>query len=323
MTGSPVRQDGHDLVLITGMSGAGRTTAAKVLEDIGYYVIDNLPPSLLSQVLELASRSGGTVDRVALVADLRARRLFGDGSPPAESSARRQPPARTGQQTGSAGLVEAVEELRTRHPALRVVFLEADDDTLLRRFEATRRRHPLGEEENTEGVAEGIGRERAMLTDVRGAADLVIDTSDTNVHELRDRLVDSLGLPPSATMRVNVVSFGYKHGLPRDADLVLDVRFLPNPHWVDHLRGKTGRDEEVRRYVLDEPETGPFLERLQALLDIVVPGSVREGKRYLTIAVGCTGGRHRSVTIGEEVAAHLRRSTQLPVHVDHRDVERE
>ncbi len=313
---------GGEIVVITGMSGAGRTEAAKALEDIGYYVIDNLPPALLSKVVELAWRPDSSVDRIALVADVRGREFFSE-------------------------LVDAIADLRAHHGDVRILFLEADDDTLVRRFEATRRRHPLGgpqargggpdaggpearaggpklgEANGVEGVAEGITQERVILEDLRGMADLVVDTSDLNVHALRDRLLDAFGTREAAALQVNVVSFGYKYGLPRDADLVMDVRFLPNPHWVERLRPYNGLDAPVRRYVLEQTATGPFLDRFRELLDVVVPGYVEEGKRYLTIAVGCTGGKHRSVAVAEEVADHVRAKTDLPVHVDHRDVGRE
>lgn len=296
-SGGP-RGEPRQIVVITGMSGAGRTEAAKVLEDIGYYVIDNLPPTLVDKVVELASQPGSSVDRLALVADVRGREFFGE-------------------------VMDSVHGLRDRHADVRVLFLEADDDELVARFEASRRRHPLGESEGAEGVLEGIQRERVVLEDLRGTADLVIDTSDINVHELRDRLLDAFGSVDEASMRVNLVSFGYKYGLPRDADLVMDVRFLPNPHWVDELRPYNGRDRPVKEYVLGHEDTGPFLERFRALLDAVVPGYVEEGKRYLTIAVGCTGGKHRSVAISEEIARYLEETTDLPVHVDHRDMGRE
>ncbi len=286
-----------EIVVITGMSGAGRTEAAKVLEDVGYYVIDNLPPALVGKFVELASRPGSSVDRIALVADVRGREFFSE-------------------------LIDAIADLRARHGDVRILFLEADDDTLVRRFEATRRRHPLSEADGVEGVAEGIARERVMLEDLRGMADLVVDSSDLNVHTLRDRLVDAFGMREMAALQVNVVSFGYKYGLPRDADVIMDVRFLPNPHWVHELRPYNGLDEPVRRYVLGQSATGPFLDRFRELLDLVVPGYVEEGKRYLTLAIGCTGGKHRSVAIAEEVADHLRAKTDLPVHVDHRDVHR-
>ncbi len=289
---------GTEIVVITGMSGAGRTEAAKVLEDLGYYVIDNLPPSLVGKVVELAATPGSSVDRLALVADVRGREFFGE-------------------------LVDAIRSLRERHADVRMLFLEAADDELVARFEASRRRHPLGETEGAEGVAQGIQRERAMLEDLRGMADLVVDTTDLNVHQLRERLVEAFGAPGEATMRVNVVSFGYKYGLPRDADLVMDVRFLPNPHWEDDLRPFNGLDGPVRDYVLAQPDTKPFMERFRELLDTVVPGYLDEGKRYLTIAIGCTGGKHRSVVIAEEIARHIREETGLPVYTDHRDMGRE
>ncbi len=287
---------GDEIVVITGMSGAGRTEAAKVLEDLGWYVIDNLPPFLVEAVVGLAGQAGQRVARLALVLDARSYELFG-------------------------AVVDAVNTLRAAHSDVRVLFLEASDDALVRRFEETRRRHPLAESEGTEGLVEGIASERELLAELRARADLVVDTSDLNVHELRDRLADAFGGTESARMRVNVVSFGYKHGLPRDADIVLDVRFLPNPHWVDDLRPHTGLDEPVRRYVLEQEDATAFMRRLRDLLEVVVPGSVAEGKRYLTIAIGCTGGRHRSVAIAEEVAAHLSGTTDLPVNVDHRDLD--
>jgi RNase adapter protein RapZ len=284
------------IVVISGMSGAGRTEAAKVLEDTGYYVIDNLPTSLVGTVVDLARKAGREVDRLAVVVDVRGQELFGE-------------------------VAGAVSGLRDEYEDVRILFLEASDEALVRRFEESRRPHPLADTEGDEGLAEGIARERKMLADLRGLSDLVIDTTDLNVHELRDELVGSFGESESARMRVNVVSFGYKHGLPRDADIVMDVRFLPNPHWEDELRPKTGQDEDVRAYVLEQPDSGPFLDRFRDLLDVVVPGAIREGKRYLTVAIGCTGGRHRSVAIAEEIAAHLRETTSLPVRVDHRDLE--
>ena len=282
-----------EVVVITGMSGAGRTNVAKVLEDLDFFVIDNLPPTLLDKVVELAFGPGSSVERLALVADIRGREFFGR-------------------------LVDAIRDLRAHNANVRIVFLEADDDTLVRRFEATRRRHPAADDGG--GVLAGIHNERELLTELRGLADLILDTTDLNVHELRDRVVDSLGSPDAGTLRVKIVSFGFKHGVPRDADLVMDVRFLPNPHWVDELRPYTGRDEPVKRYVLDQPATVPFLTAFENLLDVVVPGYVEEGKRYLTIAIGCTGGKHRSVAISDEIGRYLERTTDVPVTVDHRDL---
>jgi RNase adapter protein RapZ len=278
------------LAIISGLSGAGRTTAAKVLEDLGYFVIDNLPPSLIERVVDLATAQGSAVDRVALVVDVRSRAFFGD-----------------------LRATLATLSQRGMHP--RVVFLEASDESLVRRFEAGRRVHPLS---GRDRVTEGIVRERRLLADLRAEADLVIDTTDMNVHELRDRLVDAFGDEGTAGLFVNVVSFGFKNGTPRDADIVLDVRFLPNPHWVDELRPLDGRDQPVRDYVLSQPETGVFLERLYALFDVMVPAFISEGKHYLTIAIGCTGGKHRSVTLAEELAEYVR-TLGVTVQVDHRD----
>lgn len=282
-----------EVVVLTGMSGAGRTEAAKVLEDLDFFVIDNLPPPMLPKVVELAFGPGSSVERLALVADVRGREFF-------------------------AALVDGIRHLRSSAANVRVVFLEADDDTLVRRYEANRRRHPAAGEDA--GVLTGIRNERQLLSELRGMADLILDTSDTNVHELRELVIESLGDPDAATMRVKVLSFGFKYGTPRDADLVMDVRFLPNPHWVDELRPFTGRDENVRDYVLGRPDTGPFLDAFRHLLDVVVPGYIDEGKRYLTIAIGCTGGRHRSVAIAEEIAAHIAEGADVPVSVEHRDL---
>jgi UPF0042 nucleotide-binding protein len=284
-----------EVVFITGMSGAGRTQVAKVLEDVDFFVIDNLPPSLLDKVVELAFGPGSSVERLALVADVRGREFF-------------------------ARLVDAIQELREAGTNVRVVFLEADEDTLVQRFEESRRRHPAAD---GGGMLAGIRAERELLVELRGIADLIIDTTELNVHELRDRVVESLGSPGAATLRIKVVSFGFKHGVPRDADLVMDVRFLPNPHWVDELRPFSGRDEPVRDYVLGQPATRPFLEAFQGLLDVVIPGYVEEGKRYLTIAIGCTGGKHRSVAISDSIGDYIGRTTDVPVTVDHRDLGQE
>jgi len=283
------------LAIITGLSGAGRTTAAKVLEDLGYFVIDNMPPALIERVVDLATAQGSAVDRVALVVDVRGRPFFGD-------------------------LRATLAHLADRDLAPRVLFLEAGDEALVKRYEAGRRAHPLSGQDR---VVDGIRRERVLLADLRAEADLVIDTTDTNVHELRERLVDAFGEGDRRSgLRVNVVSFGFKNGTPRDADIVLDVRFLPNPHWVAELRPFTGLDAPVREYVQAQPETGAFLERLFALFDVMVPAFVKEGKHYLTIAIGCTGGKHRSVVLAEDLAAHVR-TLGVAVQVDHRDRQKE
>jgi RNase adapter protein RapZ len=280
------------ILVITGMSGAGRSTVSDVVEDLGWYVIDNLPPTLIGPVVELAFAPGSSVDRLALVTDARGRQFF-------------------------ATLMDAIATLRSSDADVRVLFLEADDDALVRRFEETRRRHPAADEA---GVLVGIARERELLRDLRGAADLIIDTSGTNVHQLRDRIVEALAGAGDRRLHIDLVSFGFKRGAPREADLLFDVRFLPNPHWDPTLRELTGLDEDVRRYVFDQPSTGPFVAALEALIDVALPGYVQEGKHYLTIAIGCTGGKHRSVALVEHLAAHLRRTSGLPVDVRHRDL---
>lgn len=287
---STATTEGPEVAIITGLSGAGRTTAAKVLEDLGYFVIDNMPPALLERVVDLASAQGG-VDRLALVVDVRGRKLFGD-------------------------LRETLDELRQRGLRPVVLFLEAADDVLVKRYESGRRTHPLA---GRDRVVDGISRERSLLSDLRAEADLVVDTSDLNVHELRDRLVDAFGADRERGLAVNVVTFGFKNGTPRDADIVLDVRFLPNPHWVDELRPLTGLDEPVRDYVLAQPETAQFVERLLPLFDVMVPGFIKEGKRYLTIAIGCTGGHHRSVACAEELA-HRLAARGVATATSHRDI---
>jgi UPF0042 nucleotide-binding protein len=282
-----------EFVLLTGLSGAGRSETAKVLEDLGYFVIDNLPPSLIGRVAELAV-TGREQGRVALVVDARGGAFAADTSE----------------------LYAALELLRSKNVSLRVLFLEASDEVLVRRFEQTRRRHPVG----GEGVVESIATERALLRELRATADLVIDTSDLNVHELRDKVLAAFA-GEERGMLVTVASFGFKYGLPLDADMVIDVRFLPNPHWVPELRPHTGLEPPVRDYVLGIDETKLFMDRLRDLLDVALPGYVREGKQYLTIAIGCTGGRHRSVVLAEELGAWLA-SQDFRVHVSHRDVDR-
>lgn len=279
-----------ELVIITGMSGAGRTTTAKVLEDLGYFVIDNLPPSLISRVFELATHHGSSVDRIAMVVDVRGRQFFGD-------------------------LRSTLDDLRSRGTPLRVLFLDASDEALVSRFEEARRTHPLAGDDR---IVDGIERERGLLSDLRAEADLVIDTTTTNVHQLRDRVGEAFAEPGQRGMVVNVVSFGFKNGAPRDADVVLDVRFLPNPHWEEALRPYTGVDPPVRDYVLSGEQAKEFLERVTGLLDLMVPAFEADGKRYLTIAIGCTGGKHRSVVLGEELARHIE-GLGLPVQVEHRD----
>ncbi len=281
-----------DFTIITGLSGAGRSEAAKALEDLGYFVIDNLPPALIGKMAELAQRPGSSVQHIALVVDVRGRQFFSE-------------------------LTEALKDLAQNGVDYRILFLTAGDDVLVRRFEATRRRHPLADR-----VIDGIQRERALLESMRAQADLVIDTSDLTVHDLRDRIVGTFSRQPRETrLQATVESFGYKYGIPMDADLVLDVRFLPNPHWVEELRPLPGTDERIRDYVMTRQATRDFLEQFDEMLEVLIPGYLTEGKRYLTVAIGCTGGRHRSVVVAEEIADMLRRRG-LPVAMEHRDIDR-
>jgi UPF0042 nucleotide-binding protein len=283
-----------EVTIITGLSGAGRSEAAKSLEDMGYFVVDNLPPALIGKMAELVETTGGP-QRVAIVADARGGKFFD-------------------------ALTAALHELRTRRIPTRILFLEASEDVLIRRFAETRRKHPLAPENRR---AEGIRRERLTMEALHEEADLIIDTTELHPHELRERLREAFGkAAPEAGLQVAVVSFGYKYGVPRDADLVLDVRFLPNPYWVDWLRPLEGVDAPVKRYVTGQPTYAEFMHRLFSLLDYVLPGYVSEGKSYLTVAVGCTGGRHRSVVVADELAAFFREKG-LPVSREHRDLARE
>ena len=287
-------EDPADIVVITGLSGAGRSTAAKSLEDLGWFVVDNLPPGLLPTMVDLAARSNGAVTKMAAVVDVRSRAF-------------------------STDLKSAISDLGTRRASARVVYLEAADDTLVRRFDSERRPHPL---QGTGRVTDGIAAERELLREVRGDADLVLDTSRLNVHELRARMRDFFGGGTAAGLRLSIVSFGYKYGLPVDADLVADCRFLPNPHWIAELAPMTGKDEPAREYILSRPGAQDFLRHYAELLRVVLPGYEREGKRFVTLAVGCTGGKHRSVAMADELAARIA-DAGADVQVVHRDLGRE
>ena len=279
-----------EFLIITGLSGAGRTEAAATFEDLGWFVIDNMPTALIAKVAELVSAPGSETGRVALV--------VGRGGGQLED------------------LADAIAQLRWSGNRVKVLFLEASDDVLVRRFEGTRRRHPL----SGEGVVESIAMERELLQPIRAAADVVVDTAELNVHQLRERLID-LFTHTADTMRIQVVSFGFKNGVPIDVDNVFDCRFLPNPHWIEALRPLTGLDEPVRRYVLHQPATEEFIDRVDELLALVLPAYVEEGKSYLTIGIGCTGGRHRSVVLAEELARRMaKRGYDALVH--HRDIDR-
>ncbi len=287
-----------EYLVVTGLSGAGGSTAATIFEDLGWFVIDNLPPALIPQVADLARRAGSSGPGAGRVVLVVGRSVVGQE------------------------LLAAVEQLRSGGDRVSVVFLDAPDDVLVRRFEDRRRRHPLSGDAERLAVAESIAAERAILEPVKSGADLVIDTGDLNVHQLRDRLFELFsGSRPLDALTVSVVSFGFKHGLPLDADLVFDVRFLPNPHWVPELRPLTGLDPMVREHVLRQPLAKDFLTKVDGLLGLLLPAYLAEGKAYLTIGVGCTGGRHRSVAIGEELAKRIEAWGHLP-KVGHRDVGR-
>lgn len=280
-----------DFTIITGISGAGRSEAAKVLEDLNYFVIDNLPPALIGKMAELAATPSNSLTHIALVVDVRGGEFF-------------------------AELEAALKDLHDRGIDYRILYLTADDEALVRRFEETRRRHPLADR-----IVDGIALERAQLESLRAQADLVIDTSSLSPHELRDRIVTTFSRQArEVRLRITVVSFGYKHGVPLDADIVMDVRFLPNPHWIEELRPLTGTHTPVRDYVMSRDATVGFLAKFEDLLGVLIPGYLAEGKHYLTVAIGCTGGRHRSVVVAEEVAEMLR-DRALLVNVEHRDIE--
>lgn len=279
-----------DILVITGLSGAGRSATAAVLEDLGWYVVDNLPTSLVDTIVELASVPGSGIDMLALVAGRQHLELM-----------------------------PKVANMRAAGHRVRVVYLDASTNELVKRYEASRRRHPLATE--AQGLLESIEMERALLEPMKGDCDLVIDTTNLNVHQLKSKLLGSFEDAVHERLQVAVESFGFKYGLPIDADIVMDVRFLPNPHWDEALRPLVGLDQPVRDHVLGAPEAQVFIEKLTSLLEFVLPQYAAEGKSYLTIAIGCTGGRHRSVAISEELAARLRLSGQ-PVRTSHRDLSR-
>ncbi|WP_420883992.1 RNase adapter RapZ [Micromonospora sp. CPCC 205547] len=282
------------LVVVTGLSGGGRSTVARALENVGYYVVDNLPQALMLDMAELAVKAGGAARRTAMVLDVRSRAF-------------------------STDLAGAIRELKERGFSPRVVFVDADDEVLIRRFESVRRSHPLQGEGR---LADGIAVERALLEEARDQADVIIDTSHLNVNQLRRRVEELFGGEDARRLRVTVLSFGFKYGLPPDADFVLDARFLPNPYWVPELREHTGREEAVSAYVLGQEGADAFVASYAELVNATTAGFEREGKRYLTVAVGCTGGKHRSVAITEELAGRLREAG-LAANAQHRDLGRE
>ena len=286
---------GIEVALVSGLSGAGRSTAAKVLEDLGWFVVDNLPPELIATMVDLGARARGDVARIAVVMDVRSRAFTAD-------------------------LGAVIKDLDTRGYRPRLLFLEASDAVLVRRFEQVRRSHPL---QGDGRLVDGITAERALLRPLRESADLVVDTSTLTVPVLRRTLERAFGTEFSHATRVTLLSFGFKYGLPMDSDLVADVRFLPNPFWIPELRPQTGRDEAVRDYVLSQEGAEEFISRYLELLALVGVGYRREGKRYMTVSIGCTGGKHRSVAISEEIASRLAGSDGVTVSVVHRDLGRE
>jgi UPF0042 nucleotide-binding protein len=282
-----------EVVVVTGMTGAGRSTAAKELEDLGYYVVDNIPPQLVTDVVRLVDESRGPMQPIAVVVDVRSGSFF-------------------------SGLQEVLARGTTGRRRT-LLFLEANDEVLVRRQEAARRPHPLQEGGR---LLDGLRRERVALDDLRADADLVIDTSGLNVHQLTDKVAESFGTEQTTSLQATIVSFGFKYGIPVDADLVADMRFLPNPHWVPELRPLSGRDEQVARYVKNRPEAQLFLDQYVPLLQTVTAGYLTESKRFMTVAIGCTGGKHRSVAMTEEIASRLR-ALGLAARPVHRDLGRE
>ncbi len=290
---TPPDAEQGELVVVTGMTGAGRSTAAKELEDLGYFVVDNLPPELVGAVVGLVDERQGIHQPVAVVVDVRAGVFF------------------------DALRAQLAERFPTRRRTL--LFLEASDDILVRRQEAARRPHPL---QGSGRLLEGIAQERVVMATLRGDADLVVDTTSLNVHQLKAVVARSFGTPETARLTVTVVSFGFKYGVPVDADLMADMRFLPNPFWVPELRLRTGQDDDVAAYVKDRDDAQEFLERYVPVIETVGEGYLREGKRFMTVAIGCTGGKHRSVAMSEEIAARLR-DLGLEATATHRDLGRE
>ncbi|NDB49437.1 MAG: RNase adapter RapZ [Actinobacteria bacterium] len=287
----------REVVVITGMSGAGRSTVAHSMEDSGWYVIDNLPPSLLTAVLDMTER---TSDSIGVVIDVRGRQFFDD-------------------------LNRALAELVEKGVSRKIVFVDASDEVLITRFESSRRPHPL---QGNDRIVDGIEREREKLRDLRSGADLVVDTSQLNIHQLERKIKELFQSGSLAALKVNVLSFGYKFGIPADADLVMDCRFIPNPHWQVELRPKSGLDKEVSDAVLNATAVPEFLDRYVALFDSIARGYLNEGKKFLTLAIGCTGGKHRSVAVAEELAKRLNgleisKDASVSAHAIHRDLGRE
>lgn len=289
------KPDAQELLIVTGMSGAGRSTVADALEDLGWYVVDNLPPFMLGPLVELGGQEGTAFPRIAAVVDIRGGRLLDD-------------------------LAAALSSLRDSRLPIRTLFLDADDDVLVRRFEQVRRPHPL---QGDGTLLDGIRAERTRIANIREASDLIIDTTRLNVHQLTDRVRDAFAVGDDAAVHLTIVSFGYKYGLPADVDTVADARFLANPHWRADLRPLTGQDAPVQEYVFGQPGAEAFLEAYVRALEVTLEGYQRENKRNAAFAVGCTGGKHRSVAIAERLAAHFAALPGIAVTVRHRDLGKE
>lgn len=284
----------QEVLIVTGMSGAGRSTVANALEDLDWYVVDNLPPQMLRPLIELANRAESGLPRIAAVVDVRGRNFFAD-------------------------LREMIQSLR-EGTKVRVLFLEASDAVLVRRFEQVRRPHPL---QGNGTILDGISAERMRLREIRESSDIIVDTSDLNIHQLATNITDTFASENTAGVQLTVMSFGFKYGLPADADMVADARFLPNPFWIPELRPHTGLDEVVKDYVLAQNGAAEFIDAYVAALRPIFEGYQRENKRHATIAIGCTGGKHRSVAIAEELAARVRSFPGVAVNTKHRDLGRE
>lgn len=290
-----VKPPEKELLIITGMSGAGRTTASHALEDMGWYVVEGLPPELIATMMDLVARNPGSVEKMAVVLDARSRGLY-------------------------TSMQESLAQIAAAGITYRVLFLEASDELLVRRFEQGRRPHPL---QGSGRILDGLRAEREMLAAVKEQADIVLDTTDLNVHTLANSVNELFNDDGPITLRLNVMSFGFKYGVPADANYLADVRFIPNPHWVPELRALTGQDEQVRDYVLVNKGAGEFVDRYVEALMPVLEGYRQENKHYATLAVGCTGGKHRSVAIGDELARRLAQLPNVTVNTVHRDLGRE
>jgi RNase adapter protein RapZ len=285
----------HELLIVTGMSGAGRSTVGNALEDLGWYVVDNLPPQMLGPIADLFTLAKNPLPRLAVVIDVRGGEFFSE-------------------------LNEHLSSLRTRNINLRVLFLEATDSTLVKRFESVRRPHPL---QGNGTILDGIAAERIRLLGLRESADVIVDTSDLNVHQLSNKIADGFSIDQTRKLQITVMSFGFKYGLPSDADAVADMRFLPNPFWQETLRPFTGEDPQVAEYVLSQPGAQEFIDNYLAALRPVLRGYLQENKRYATIAIGCTGGKHRSVAVSKAIATELAKLDDVAISIKHRDLGKE